>query len=330
MNFRQSSARIRSRITLTILLPKPMSLLTVSCVTQPNILRSHLQVRLFQYVPKHKPCSKEDIEKLQDFVSRKKNLLVLTGAGISTESNIPDYRSEGVGLYSRNTYRPVSYKTFTTSAKARQRYWARNFVGWPRFSAAEPNITHRTLAEWEKNGRISLLVTQNVDGLHRKAGSKLLTELHGTSFVVKCLSCSVTMSRHEFQKILHKMNPYLDLEVAEIRPDGDVHLDGKLVDNFSYPDCQCGGILKPDVVFFGDNVPLERVRYVYDKLDESDGLLILGSSLEVYSAYRFPLKAVEIAKPTMIVNIGPTRADRLPGVTNISARCGEILPDVIL
>lgn len=139
------------------------------------------------------------------------------------------------------------------------------------------------------------------------------------------------MPRQNFQNVLRELNPGFNLNVAEIRPDGDVHLDGSVVEIFNYPDCEkCGGILKPDVVFFGENVPLHRVQYIHDHLDESDGLLILGSSLEVYSSYRFPLKAVEIAKPIMIVNIGQTRADQLPGVSKVSARCGEILADVIL
>ncbi|XP_023336953.1 NAD-dependent protein deacylase Sirt4-like [Eurytemora carolleeae] len=249
------------------------------------------------FVPRHSQSRNEDIEKLTEFLTKYNNIFLLTGAGISTESGIPDYRSEGVGLYATSTKRPIQHKVFMESSKARQSYWARNYIGWPRWSNFQPNINHLTLARWEATGRISHLVTQNVDQLHLKAGSRDITELHGTNSVVTCMSCSHRMPRMLFQQILSEANPSMIPRCAEIRPDGDVELSAEEVTNFRVPDCpKCGGILKPFVVFFGDNVPRPRVDQVRKKLSNSDSMLVIGSSLYVFSAFR---KSVVKCNPTI-------------------------------
>ncbi|XP_054724537.1 NAD-dependent protein deacylase Sirt4-like [Uloborus diversus] len=284
----------------------------------------------FSFVPNHEPTSNEDVFQLQKFVDDHKKLFILTGAGISTESGLPDYRSKDVGLYDRSPNRPVQYQAFISSHKIRQRYWARNFVGWKRFSSIEPNNVHTCLANWENKGRISCLITQNVDRLHHKAGSVNIIELHGTSYVVKCLKCNNHFSRFLFQSQLEELNPEFRVEATEIRPDADVDLEPSFTEKFKFPDCgKCGGILKPDVVFFGENVPKKKVNEIYDKLTESDAMLVLGSSLEVFSGYRFALAAVEQKKCLGIVNIGPNRAEKIASF-KLNVRCGDILPKIKL
>ncbi|GFS87489.1 NAD-dependent protein lipoamidase sirtuin-4, mitochondrial [Nephila pilipes] len=286
--------------------------------------------RYFQFVPKHDPCSADSVSLLKNFVDKYTKIFVLTGAGVSTESGLPDYRSKDVGLYDRSPNRPVLYKDFVSSPAVRKRYWARNFAGWKLFSSARPNEVHKFLAQWEKTGNISWLVTQNVDRLHHKAGTKNVTELHGTSYLVKCLNCPNLFSRNLFQLTLRDLNPNFHVESTEIAPDADVHLDPALTESFNVPSCdKCGGILKPDVVFFGENVPKEKVFNLYKKVEESDAILVLGSSLEVFSGYRFVLAASESKKCIGIVNIGPTRADKL-ATFKITARCGEILPKITI
>lgn len=283
---------------------------------------------LYSFVPQHSVAGEKEISILQSFLDTYSHILVLTGAGVSTESGIPDYRSKGVGLYDRSTNRPVVYKHFIENSQTRKRYWARNFVGWPRFSSLQPNEAHYCLKNWENWGRLNWLVTQNVDRLHHKAGSEKITELHGSSYLVKCLNCGYSISRYLFQDILRRLNPDFYLEAIEIRPDGDVHLEPSLVNNFCVPPCdRCGGILKPDVVFFGETVPKRQVQETYSRVENSDAVLVLGSSLEVFSGYRFILAASESKKPIAIVNIGPTRADHLAAV-KLNSRCGDILPKI--
>lgn len=290
----------------------------------------HRLLSHYAFVPKYDPCNTLEVNKLQEFIDDTKNLFVLTGAGISTESGIPDYRSEGVGLYATSSKRPVQFKVFMESASARQSYWARNYVGWPRFSSFHANIAHTTLAEWEKSGKIKCLVTQNVDRLHHKAGSTKVYELHGTAFNVICMSCSKMITRHSFQNHIRKLNPHLSIHSDDIRPDGDVELAKEDVEKFTVPSCgQCGGIMKPYIVFFGDNVPAERVKNIREELATCDGLLVLGSSLYVYSGYRFILQAVEAGIKCCAVNIGTTRADKHLAF-RISGRCGEILPKIVV
>ncbi|KAG8201649.1 hypothetical protein JTE90_012716 [Oedothorax gibbosus] len=282
----------------------------------------------FDFVPKHDPCNAKNVSILQEFVAKYSKIFVLTGAGVSTESGLPDYRSKEVGLYDRSPNRPVQYKDFISSLGVRKRYWARNFAGWKRFSSALPNNIHYTLALWEQKSIIHRLVTQNVDRLHHKAGSTLVTELHGTSYLVRCLDCPNLFSRHLFQIRLAELNPDFKVEATEIAPDADVHLSPELTKNFNVPSCdKCGGMLKPDVVFFGENVLKEKVFETYKSVDESDAVLVLGSSLEVFSGFRFVSRASESNKCIGIVNIGPTRADKLASF-KITARCGDILPKI--
>ncbi|XP_043289404.1 NAD-dependent protein deacylase Sirt4 isoform X2 [Venturia canescens] len=249
----------------------------------------------------------------------------LTGAGISTESGIPDYRSKDVGLYATSDKRPVLYKDFVQKDYVRRRYWARNYVGWPRFSSFEPNFTHRALRHLEIEGRLQCIVTQNVDRLHTKAGSRNVIELHGTAYTVVCLGCNKKINRFDFQKILKHLNPTMIARTREIRPDGDVELTQEQVDDFVVPSCDnCEGILKPDIVFFGDNVPRTIVENVRENVDQSDALLVLGSSITTFSGYRIILQAVEAKKPIAVVNIGESRADK-HAVLKVSSRCGEVL-----
>uniref|UniRef100_A0A2H1VEA1 NAD-dependent protein deacylase n=1 Tax=Spodoptera frugiperda TaxID=7108 RepID=A0A2H1VEA1_SPOFR len=284
--------------------------------------------RQIVYVPKHKPPNHEDFEVLKDFLSKHKNILILTGAGISTESGIPDYRSEEVGLYARSNHKPIQYQEFIKYPKVRQRYWARNFVGWPRFSSVQPNATHLAIRELEKMGKVTSIVTQNVDRLHQKAGSENVIELHGSGYIVKCLKCPYEISREELQVQLLKNNSYMESSFTMIRPDGDVELPREQVDKFRSPICpKCEGSLKPDIVFFGDNVPKHRVDQVRNAVSTSDAVFVLGSSLTVYSSYRIILQARDEQKNIALLNIGPTRADDIIQI-KVSTKCGDILPEL--
>lgn len=278
------------------------------------------------FVPASRSIDPGDLERLQAFVSRAQRLFVITGAGLSTESGIPDYRSEGVGLYARTDRRPMQHAEFVRSAKSRQRYWARNFMGWPQFSSHCPNTAHLALRNWEAEGKVHWLVTQNVDALHSKAGHQRLTELHGCTHRVICLGCGDLSPREELQERFKAMNPSWAVQAGAVAPDGDVFLEDEQVLHFRVPSCQkCGGILKPEVTFFGDSVSRSTVQFVHDRLAECDALLVAGSSLQVYSAYRFMLAANERQLPVAILNIGTTRADHMAQL-RVSARCGEVLP----
>ena len=256
----------------------------------------------------------------------KPKILVLTGAGCSTESGIPDYRSANVGLYARTNHKPIQMQDFVKSANTRRRYWARNYVGWERFSSIKPNSTHIKLAKMERELRLSGVITQNVDTLHTKAGSKDVIELHGSGFEVICLSCKYSIDRHDFQLILNQLNPEVVDTSTMMRPDGDVELSQETVDNFVIPPCpDCGGNLKPKIVFFGDNVPMERIQRIVRKGIDSDGLLVLGSSLTVFSGFRIVLQTKEIGLPVAIVNIGETRGDPKADL-KINAKVGDIIP----
>ncbi|XP_019394772.1 PREDICTED: NAD-dependent protein lipoamidase sirtuin-4, mitochondrial [Crocodylus porosus] len=282
------------------------------------------------FVPASSPPDPTEVEELQRFISHSQRLFVMTGAGISTESGIPDYRSEVVGLYARTDRRPIQHAEFVHSASARQRYWARNFVGWPKFSSHQPNAAHLALRNWESLGKLHWLVTQNVDALHSKAGSQQMTELHGCTHRVFCLGCGDQTPRSELQERFEAMNPTWTAEVHGVAPDGDVFLTEDQVRYFRVPACsKCGGILKPDVTFFGDSVSRERVDFVRQRLAESDSVLVVGSSLQVYSGYRFALAAHEKKLPIAILNIGPTRSDHLASL-KLNSRCGELLPLIAL
>jgi NAD-dependent SIR2 family protein deacetylase len=250
---------------------------------------------------------------------------VLTGAGVSTDSGIPDYRGPGTAARARN---PVQYRDFVHRPLARKRYWARSLVGFPRFFRAKPNVAHRALAELEQRSRLTGLITQNVDGLHGDAGSRTLVELHGRLREVVCLSCGALSSRVAHQRALEALNPEFARETAELAPDGDADLERDL-EGFRVVDCaRCGGVLKPHVVFFGENVPKPRVHEAYGYLDAAESLLVVGSSLTVYSGLRFVRRAAEQRKPVAIVNLGPTRGDEHAEV-KIDAGGAETLSAIV-
>ncbi|MFM6962665.1 MAG: NAD-dependent protein deacetylase [Micrococcales bacterium] len=233
-----------------------------------------------------------------------KSLFVLTGAGISTDSGIPDYRGEG-----RVVRHPMTFDSFMGSAAARQRYWARSFVGFSRIDQAKPNGGHIAIAK--AANRIEQLVTQNVDGLHQAAGSRKVIDLHGRLDRVICTGCQKLLDRRDMDVLLAGLNPLVKKDVAiEFSPDGDAEIE--VTADFVVPDCPvCGGILKPDVVFFGENVPTARALAAAEALERSDALLIAGTSLTVNSGLRFARSAHKSAKPIVIVNLGPTKADEL-------------------
>ncbi len=259
---------------------------------------------------------------LTDFLTRYRRVTVLSGAGCSTASGIPEYRDdEGEWKHAR----PVQYADFIASPGVRQRYWARSFAGWQNVGQAQPNRTHTALAELENQGFVTALITQNVDNLHRTAGSRNVIDLHGVLRVVVCLQCGQRVDRDDMQARLAAANPGWAADVSGIAPDGDAHVHAAGVAGFVVPDCSdCGGMLKPDVVFFGENVPRERVEQSYAALAASDALLVVGSSLMVFSGFRFVRKAHAAGKPVAIVNRGKTRGDDLATV-KIEADCGEII-----
>lgn len=246
---------------------------------------------------------------LREFIEAHPRLAVITGAGVSTRSGIPDYRDEH-GEWKRA--RPVEFRPFMTDARVRQRYWARSLVGWPLVSGARPNEAHHALARLEARGVVHLLITQNVDGLHAKAGSRAVIDLHGRIDTVRCMSCGHTLPRAELQERLLAANPGWAEIRGRVAPDGDFDLEDVDFSTFDVPGCaRCGGILKPDVVFFGENVPHERVTRAFEGMAGAQALLVVGSSLMVYSGYRFAEAAAAAGKPIAAVNLGRTRADHL-------------------
>lgn len=256
-----------------------------------------------------------------------RRVVVLSGAGLSTESGIPDYRGEA-GSLRRHT--PMTYQDFVASQTARQRYWARSHLGWRTIARAAPNDGHHAVAALEAQGYLSGVITQNVDGLHRAAGTKDAVELHGSLDRVICLSCRGTSTREALDARLSAANPQFDGTATRINPDGDVELADDVVSTFHLVDCRAceGGILKPDVVFFGENVPQPRVRQCYDLVDEANALLVLGSSLTVMSGLRFVRRAAETNKPVLIINQGQTRGDRY-AATRVDLPLGQALTDLV-
>jgi NAD-dependent SIR2 family protein deacetylase len=246
-------------------------------------------------------------------------LVVLTGAGLSTDSGIPDYRGPG-----SRARQPMTYQEFVSGPAARQRYWARSHLGWSRMGRAAPNAGHHALAALDPD----LLITQNVDGLHEAAGSRRVVALHGRIADVICLGCRRTSARAALAARMRAANPGYAAAHAgvELRPDGDVELDDTA--DFVVPACEsCGGVLKPDVVFFGENVPPARVQRCYDAVDgltADDALLVVGSSLTVMSGFRFVRRAAKAGVPVVIVNRGTTRGDDLATV-KVDAGCSEFL-----
>ncbi len=253
---------------------------------------------------------------------RGKRVCVLTGAGISTESGIPDYRGPTAPPRRRP---PIQHRDFLEQPGTRARYWARSMLGWPRFRDFAPNAAHLALAKWSS---ATGLITQNVDRLHQKAGHGELVELHGALAEVRCLSCPTRIDRDELQKTLVSGNPSALAWSYTLFADGDADLPDEVVQDFVVPPCACGGVLKPDVVFFGDSVPRPRVETAFALLDAADALLVVGSSLTVFSGYRFVLRAKEQRQPIAVLNLGPTRADGDASV-KLEARAGELLPQLI-
>ena len=255
---------------------------------------------------------------LRDFLDRHPRIAVLTGAGISTLSGIPDYRDEN-GNWKHA--KPMQFAEFKGTLGGRQRYWARSFAGWRRMSSAAPNAAHRALTSLEAAGRITQTITQNVDGLHSRAGSRSVIDLHGRLDRVVCIDCGWEQARRAWQTELEQRNPAWNHAVRAVRPDGDAIPVDDDVSGFRVPDCPaCGGIVKPDVVFFGENVPAERVRLSLAAIDAADALLVIGSSLMVYSGLRFPRYAGKTGKPVAILNRGRTRADELASL-RLKADC---------
>jgi NAD-dependent SIR2 family protein deacetylase len=250
-------------------------------------------------------------------------VVVLTGAGCSTDSGIPDYRDANG---ERKHPQPVLYQQFVGSEAVRQRYWARSVVGWTRIAKAEPNPAHLALASLEQAGFVHSVITQNVDGLHGRAGSRRVIDLHGRLDTVQCLGCRALTPRRDFQIRLLEHNPQLaEVTVEGLAPDGDArltHIDYTAVD---VPACtDCGGMLKPYVVFFGEGVPPARVAAAFEQLDEADALLVVGSSLMVFSGFRFVQAAVRASKPVAAINLGRTRADEIIAL-KVEASCGAAL-----
>jgi NAD-dependent SIR2 family protein deacetylase len=265
----------------------------------------------------------QDLDPLREFLDRHARLFVLTGAGISTDSGIPDYR-DADGEWKRPS-RPVQYRDFMTDTAMRRRYWARGLVGWQHLHRAAPNDAHRALARLERAGRVELLVTQNVDRLHQAAGSEAVVDLHGRADVVRCMSCERRISRADFQSEIVNLNPGWAELGARAAPDGDADLAGADYETFRVPDCAaCGGTLKPDVVFFGESVPKERVERAMCALADAAAALVIGSSLMVYSGYRFARAAAELGKPIAAVNLGRTRADDVLTL-KVAASCSRAL-----
>ena len=263
---------------------------------------------------------------LGEFVRRHRRLFVLTGAGVSTDSGIPGYRDDE-GVWQRRP--PVTLQEFLATDAARRRYWARSMIGWPLLARARPNAAHAALARLEAAHRLELLVTQNIDGLHQRAGNAAVVELHGSIGRVLCLDCRAVRSRAAFQCVLEAANPAFVAARAAAAPDGDADVEPRGLDTFCVPACErCGGTLKPDVVFFGEGVPRARVDAAFAALEAADAMLVVGSSLMVYSGYRFCERAAALRKPIAAINRGRTRADALLAL-KVDASCAETLANLV-
>jgi NAD-dependent SIR2 family protein deacetylase len=264
-----------------------------------------------------------DVESLLRWMSER-SFVALTGAGISTSSGIPDYRdSDGV----RRGRQPMMFQEFLNAPEARRRYWARAMLGWPRVRAAQPNAAHEALASLQRHGIISGVITQNVDTLHDQAGSHDVVELHGSLHWVLCLDCRQRTERDVIQLTLMEQNPYLAGIDAIQAPDGDTLLEPAFEERFQVPHCpHCGGErMKPDVVFFGENVAPPTAAKAMARVEQAEGLLVVGSSLMAYSAFRLCRAVADQGKPLIAINLGKTRADDLLDL-KIEASCEVLLP----
>lgn len=265
-----------------------------------------------------------DLRPLTDLLAGR-TFTVLAGAGMSTESGIPDYG----GLASRKRRTRIQYGDFVGKAAARQRYWARAAIGWRRVHAAEPNDGHRAVARLESAECVVGVITQNVDGLHHQAGSRRIVELHGSLSRVVCLGCGSVTTRADVQERLELLNPWIAASDAPHEPDGDAELEDGRVARFVVPQCEpCGGILKPDVVFFGESVPKAVTEAAWQLYEEGEVLLVVGSSLAVFSGYRFVLQASRENRPVAVLNLGPTRGDERAAV-KVEGRSSAVLPALV-
>lgn len=264
--------------------------------------------------------------KLAEFIDRYPRLMVLTGAGISVDSGINTYRDhEGRWLVKK----PIQHAEFIADAAIRQRYWTRSAVGWPAVGAAQPNVAHRALAQLEQQGHVDLLLTQNVDRLHQAAGHQKVIDLHGRLDKAQCLTCQKSESRAKIQIRLLNQNDHLAELDAQLNPDGDAAVDDSISSRTVSPYCQyCGGVLMPEVVFFGGAVPKARVEQAMAVLEQADGLLVVGSSLTVFSGYRFCRAAQRWQKPIAAINRGKTRADDMFDL-KIEEDCSAVMSALI-
>lgn len=260
---------------------------------------------------------------LRTFLADHPRLVVLTGAGVSASSGIPTYRDRrGVWRHAD----PVTFQEYVAEPARRQRYWARSMRGWPAVRDARPNAAHLALAQLERMGHITLLITQNVDRLHQRAGSKTVVDLHGRLDQVRCMVCTAIFAREHIQHTLERTNPMRAHARHESRPDGDADVPDELVASFTNPVCEeCEGTLIPDVVFFGGSVPSARVERCAGAIAAADALLVVGSSLQVYSGFRFCRLATQLGKPLVILNPGTTRADSLARLKCLT-ECERLLP----
>lgn len=271
-------------------------------------------------------CQRDALRALSRFLAASRRLVVLTGAGVSTESGIPDYR-DAAGDWKR--VQPMTLQEFVRSASARRRYWARALIGWQLFARVSPNVAHYALAQYEASGRLRTLITQNVDGLHQQAGSRRVIDLHGRIDAVECLDCRAGAPREVFQAALERRNPGWVARAGGMAPDGDADIDDADLKHFEVPPCErCGGVVKPAVVFFGESVPRARVASARAAVAAADGLLVAGTSLMVYSGYRFVRAAREHRVPIALVNLGRTRADAEVDL-RVHGSCGEVLQAVL-
>ncbi|MEM9402530.1 MAG: NAD-dependent protein deacetylase [Pseudomonadota bacterium] len=264
----------------------------------------------------------ESADLLRDFLHAHGPVTVLGGAGISTASGIPDYRDKNGNWKNAS---PVQFADFAGKAATRRRYWARSYAGWENIKSARPNAAHEALASLEQDGLVGTLITQNVDGLHERAGSRRLIDLHGRLDRIVCMDCKTSMDRETWQQHLATLNADWQATIDYYKPDGDAQLSDEDIARFRVPDCPaCGGRIKPDVVFFGENVPRARVADAMQSLDDSAALLVVGSSLMVFSGFRFVRRAAETNKPVLILNRGKTRGDDLASL-KIDDDCGVVL-----
>ena len=269
------------------------------------------------------PVVEYGIERARELLDGKK-VIAITGAGVSTDSGIPDYRGQG-----RVARHPLTFDEFLASNANQARYWARSFAGWNRIAMAQPNTAHRALAAAERSNQISDLITQNVDGLHQKAGSQKVLELHGRLDRVICIDCNAGITRIEMDQKIQDTNPDLVRQPeVEFTPDGDADIE--VPADFSAPSCQvCGGRYKPDVVFFGEQIPLQRVALARAQVEAAEAILVAGSSLAVNSGLRLVKQAKQQGLPVVVINIGETKADHLTDV-KINASAADVLGSLYL